>query len=208
MAETRINEVDFPNLSGDLHALRKQFMNVRARLWQLEALFQAMGSLESLETCMTEELIQISQLVDMGRDVAGLGEAQAQALDDDLDKFHDRLFRQPVEGDAMPLEFLADMLETAALHEPPEDGDEMYRRVQLANTLKGYVAASEGTQLGGALGSALDAWLGMLDRQGAVLHLVPWASGYQEYRYNWKPGFEPLTMRRMVPRTAEAETSS
>lgn len=214
MAETRTphardtQEVDFPNLHGDLHALDRMFFEVRARLWQLEALFDAMGSLDSLQTCITEELVQISNLVDMGRDVARLGETKAEALDTALDRFEDRLFREPATGDAMPLEILAEMLEIAATNEPTTDNEVMHRRVEMANILKGYVAATEDTEMGAVLDSALDAWLAMLDRQGAQLSLVPWASGYQQYRYNWRHGFGPVPQRRTMNRSEEAVASA
>lgn len=195
MAKTRTNTETPAKNAQDLrdafHQLGNLFFDVRARLWQLEALFATMSGLETLEVARTDELVYIANLVDMGRDVAKLGETQAEVFNDALDKLKDRLFRQPLAGDSMPMEIAAQMLGIAGWHRPADNGDEMYRRVEMLNVLKDYFLATSDGALKDHLGDALEAWIAMLESQGAQLHLVPWKSGYEQWRYNCKPGFGP-----------------
>jgi len=212
MAETRTNTEtptkDAQDLRDAFHQLGNLFFDVRARLWQLEALFATLSGTDTLEIAATDELVYISNLVDMGRDVAKLGDDSAEVFHDALDKLEDRLFRQPQAGDAMPLEIAVQMLGIAAWHKPTDDSEEMCRRVQMLNTLKDHFLAAPTSALQDHLGDALEAWIAMLESQGAELHLVPWKSGYEQWRYNRKPGFGPQPQRRMRTHPEEAKAST
>lgn len=196
------------DLRDAVRQLGNLFFQVRARLWQLEALFASMSGLETLEIARTDELVHIANLVDMGRDVAKLGETQAEAFDDALDKLNDRLFRQPQADDAMPLEIAMEMLGIAVWRRPTDDGEEMFQRVEMLNSLKDYFLAAPAGTLQDHMGHALEGWIAMLEEQGAALRLVPWESGYEQWRYNWKPGFGPRPRRRIKNHSAETEAST
>ena len=107
-----------PSIREEFHdAANRCLYAVQARLWQLEALLHAMGNLDCLQMAVTDELAQLARLVEMGGDVAKLGDDAAAELRDFLEVLGNRVQYQPEAGDLMPVDLWASMLEIAALDE-------------------------------------------------------------------------------------------
>jgi len=154
-----------------LDATNRRLYAVQARLWQLEALLQAMGNMDCLQIAATDELVQLAHLVEMGGDVARLGDDAAAQLRDFLEGLGDRVQYQPEAGDPIPVDLWASMLEIAALDEDVTNSSRMDELTKFADTLRGYAIGNDNS----SLHAALSAWLGMMERKGAQLCIVPGA---------------------------------
>lgn len=166
-----------PSVREAFHeAVNRHLYAVQARFWQLEALLHAMGKMDCLQIAATDELVQLANLVEMGGDVAKLGDKAAAEYRDFIDNLAERVQYQPEAGDPMPVDLWASMLEIAALDEDVTNSSRMDDLAKFADTLRGYAIGNDNS----SLHAALSAWLGMMERKGARLCIV---QGADRQRY-------------------------
>ena len=160
-----------PSVREAFHDAGRRLFDVQAQLWKLDALLDAMTEMECLQSANTDDLVKIGLLVEMGRDVARQGDKAADEYRRVFEILAVRLQYQPEAGDPMPVDLWASMLEIAALDEDVTNSSRMDDLAKCADTLRGYAIGNDDS----SLHAALSAWLGMMERKGARLCIVPGA---------------------------------
>jgi hypothetical protein len=179
-----------PSVREAFHVAGRRLFDVQAQLWKLDALLDAMTEMECLQSANTDDLVKISLLVEMGRDVARQGDKAADEYRRVFENLAERVQYQPEAGDPMPVDLWASMLEAAVLDEVVTDSSRMDELVKFADTLRGYAIGNDSS----GLHAALSAWLGMLERKGAQIRIVPGAAR-PYYGYSWRDAFKPRHIR-------------